>query len=126
MIKQELLRGQIVQVNMYNLSRTINSKAVFNQKDIKTAMLLCQLLMDGALNLTGCSVSAEILKSDGKTVIQKAQIVDATNCKIVVSSSWRIIPSNMRILYKKLGEHKCITYPPIIITQNSGLLLHKI
>lgn len=84
MIKQELLRGQIVQVNMYNLSRTINSKAVFNQKDMKTAMLLCQLTMDGALNLTGCSVSAEILKSDGKTVIQKAQIVDATNGLVAV------------------------------------------
>ena len=77
MIKQELLRGQIVQVNMYNLNRTINSKAVFNQKDVKTAMLLCQLTMDGALDLTGCAVSAEILKPDGTDVVQKAQIVDA-------------------------------------------------
>ena len=43
MIKQELLRGKLVQVNMYNVNKTINSKAVFNQKDVKTAMLMCQL-----------------------------------------------------------------------------------
>ena len=84
MIRQELLRGQIVQVNMYNLNRKINSKAVFNQRDVKTAVLLCQLYMDGTMDLTECSVSAEILKSDGKTVIQKAQIINATSGIVAV------------------------------------------
>lgn len=84
MIKQELLRGQYVQVNMHKLNKTINSKAVFNQKDIKTATILCQLSLDAPIDLTGCSVSAEILKPDETTVIQKAQIIDATTGMVAI------------------------------------------
>lgn len=39
MIKQELLRNSIVIVNMKQLSKTINTKAIFNQKDIKTRVI---------------------------------------------------------------------------------------
>ena len=84
MIKQELLRGKLVQVNMYNVNKTINSKAVFNQKDVKTAMLMCQLKLDKALNLADCAVSAEILKPDDTKVVQKAQIIDAENGIVAV------------------------------------------
>lgn len=84
MIRQELLRGRIVQVDMYKLNRIINSKAVFNQKDVKTATLVCQLYMDDILDLTDCAVSAEILKPDETTVVQKAQILDARNGIVAV------------------------------------------
>ena len=77
MINQELLRTTALTIEMKNMRKKINSKAVFNQRDIRTAMLLCELKMDGEpIELTGCTVSAEILKADGKTVIQKGQIVN--------------------------------------------------
>lgn len=40
-----------------------------------------------------------------RCILLLKQIADATDCKIVVSSAWRLIPSNMRILYKKLAEY---------------------
>lgn len=94
MINQELLRTTALTVEMKNMKKRINSKAVFNQKDTKTAMLLCELRMDNEpIDLTGCAVSAEILKSDGKTVIQKGQIVNELNGTVAIGLTEQCLSS---------------------------------
>lgn len=100
MINQELLRTTALTIEMKNMRKKINSKAVFNQRDIRTAMLLCELKMDGEpIELTGCTVSAEILKPDGKTVIQKGQIVDETNGVVAIGLTEQCLSS--------IGEASC-------------------
>ena len=100
MINQELLRTTALTIEMKNMRKKINSKAVFNQRDIRTAMLLCELKMDGEpIELTGCTVSAEILKADGKTVIQKGQIVDEANGVVAIGLTEQCLSS--------IGEASC-------------------
>ena len=100
MINQELLRTTALTIEMKNMRKKINSKAVFNQRDIRTAMLLCELKMDGEpIELTGCTVSAEILKPDGKTVIQKGQIVDEANGVVAIGLTEQCLSS--------IGEASC-------------------
>lgn len=100
MINQELLRTTALTIEMKNMRKKINSKAVFNQRDIRTAMLLCELKMDGeSIELTGCTVSAEILKADGKTVIQKGQIVDESNGVVAIGLTEQCLSS--------IGEASC-------------------
>lgn len=100
MINQELLRTTALTIEMKNMKKKINSKAVFNQRDIRTAMLLCELKMDNEpIELTGCTISAEILKADGKTVIQKGQIVDETNGVVAIGLTEQCLSS--------IGEASC-------------------
>lgn len=100
MINQELLRTTALTIEMKNMRKKINSKAVFNQRDIRTAMLLCELKMDNEpIELTGCTVSAEILKPDGKTVIQKGQIVDEANGVVAIGLTEQCLSS--------IGEASC-------------------
>ena len=94
MINQELLRTTALTIEMKNTRKKINSKAVFNQRDIRTAMLLCQLTMDGeSIDLTDCTISAEILKPDGKTVIQKGQVVDAISGTVAIGLTEQCLSS---------------------------------
>ena len=94
MINQELLRTTALTIEMKNMRKKINSKAVFNQRDIRTAMLLCQLTMDGeSIDLTDCTVSEEILKPDGKTVIQKGQVVDAISGTVAIGLTEQCLSS---------------------------------
>ena len=94
MINQELLRATALTIEMKNMRKKINSKAVFNQRDIRTAMLLCQLTMDGeSIDLTDCTISAEILKPDGKTVIQKGQVVDAISGTVAIGLTEQCLSS---------------------------------
>lgn len=94
MINQELLRTTVLTIEMKNMRKKINSKAVFNQRDIRTAMLLCQLTMDGeSIDLTDCTISAEILKPDGKTVIQKGQVVDAISGTVAIGLTEQCLSS---------------------------------
>lgn len=100
MINQELLRTTALTIEMKNMRKKINSKAVFNQRDIRTAMLLCQLTMDGeSIDLTDCTISAEILKPDGKTVIQKGQVVDAISGTVAIGLTEQCLSS--------IGEASC-------------------
>ena len=100
MINQELLRTTALTIEMKNMRKKINSKAVFNQRDIRTAMLLCQLTMDGeSIDLTDCTISAEILKPDGKTVIQKGQVVDAISGTVAIGLTEQCLSS--------IGESSC-------------------
>lgn len=94
MINQELLRTTALTIEMKNMRKKINSKAVFNQRDIRTAMLLCELKMDGeSIDLTDCTISAEILKPDGKTVIQKGQVVDAISGTVAIGLTEQCLSS---------------------------------
>lgn len=100
MINQELLRTTALTVEMKNMKKKINSKAVFNQRDLRTAMLYCQLTMDNEyIDLSGCTISAEILKPDGKTVIQKGQIVDETTGTVAIGLTEQCLSS--------IGEVSC-------------------
>lgn len=113
MINQELLRTTALTVEMKNMKKKINSKAVFNQRDTKTAMLLCELRMDNEpIVLTGCTISAEILKSDGKTVIQKGQIVDELNGVVAIGLTNQCLSS--------IGETSCE-----IVIQHDGQILYS-
>lgn len=113
MINQELLRTTALTIEMKNMRKKINSKAVFNQRDTKTAMLLCELRMDNEpIDLTGCTISAEILKSDGKTVIQKGQIVDELNGVIAIGLTNQCLSS--------IGETSCE-----IVIQHDGQILYS-
>ncbi|MGL5715727.1 MAG: BppU family phage baseplate upper protein [Paraclostridium sp.] len=87
MLKQDLLRGYIVQVNMKTLNRKLNTKAMFNQRDNKTAMLLFQLSLDGVMDLTSCKVMASVLKNDNTQVAIEGQIVDALQGIVAVGLS---------------------------------------
>lgn len=85
MLKQNLFRGYSINVNMKSLNKKINTKAVFNQKDYKTAMLVFNFSMDGnILDITGCKVIAKILKNDDTRVVLEAQVLDAENGLVAV------------------------------------------
>ena len=78
MINQELLRNSTVVINMKQLNKAINTKAIFNQKDVRTGVMTFQLTMDSKpIDLTNCTIVAEILKPDNKTIIQKCQLIEA-------------------------------------------------
>ena len=111
MLNQELLRTTVLDVEMKNMKRRINSKAVFNQRDTRTAMLLCGLKMDDEpVDLTGCTISAEILKPDGKTVIQKGQVVNATEGTVAIGLTEQCLSS--------IGEVSC----EIVVQYGSQIL----
>lgn len=85
MLKQNLFRGYSIDVNMKALNKKINTKAVFNQRDYKTAMLVFSFNMDGeALDITDCKVMAKILKNDDNKVVLEAQILDAESGLVAV------------------------------------------
>lgn len=69
MLNERIIRGYSLSVYMNDLNRTINSKAIFNQKDVKTAVLIIQLLNNktekSPIDLTGSTVVAKVLKNDG-------------------------------------------------------------
>ena len=103
MIKQNLLRGYIVNVNMKMLNKKINTKAIFNQQDHKTAMLVFQLQMDGVLDLTGCTVVAKLLKNDGNQVAIKGQIIDATQGVVAVGLSQQALACIGEVLFHSIA-----------------------
>ena len=68
MLNERIIRDYSTSVYMNDLNRTINSQALFNQKDVKTAVLVVQLLNNKSekvpIDLTGSNVMAKILEND--------------------------------------------------------------
>lgn len=83
-MNQNIIRNIIVDIDMKRVNRTINTKATFNQKDDRTAVLICRVKMDGVMDITDCVVTAEILKPDMTTAIVKCQILDPINGVIAI------------------------------------------
>ena len=50
MRKQNLLRGKCITVDMNLLGEKISSKAIFNQKDVQTAVIICKLQMEDIID----------------------------------------------------------------------------
>ena len=68
MLNERIIRDYSLSVYMNSLDKTINSKAIFNQRDLRTAALVVQLLDNKKnkkpIDLTGTTVVAKILKND--------------------------------------------------------------
>lgn len=79
--------------------RVINTRAVFNQRDAKTAVLMCTLKLTEPLNLTDCMVTADILKPDGTKTTQLCQVVDATEGVVAVGLTPQCLSA--------IGEVRC-------------------
>lgn len=75
-MNNNIIRNVSVKVDMNRMNRIVNTRATFNQKDFKTAVILCELIMGENINLSNCIVRAEILKSDGTNVVTICQIID--------------------------------------------------
>ena len=82
MLNERIIRGYSLSVYMNDLNRTINSKAIFNQKDVKTAVLIVQLLNNktekSPIDLTGTTVIAKVLKNDGTTSLIYCSVLNPT------------------------------------------------
>ena len=75
-MNNNIIRNVIVTVDMNRMNRVVNTRAVFNQRDVKTAVILCNIDMGGLVNLSNCTVKADILKPDGTNVVTLCQILD--------------------------------------------------
>ena len=75
-MNNNIIRNVTVTVDMNRMNRVVNTRAVFNQRDVKTAVILCNIDMGGLVNLSNCTVKADILKPDGTKVVTLCQILD--------------------------------------------------
>lgn len=75
-MNNNIIRNVSVKVDMNRMNRVVNTRAVFNQRDVKTAVILCNIDMGGLVNLSNCTVKADILKPDGTNVVTLCQILD--------------------------------------------------
>ena len=75
-MNNNIVRNVTVNVDMNRMNRVVNTRAVFNQRDVKTAVILCNIDMGGLVNLSNCTVKADILKPDGTNVVTLCQILD--------------------------------------------------
>lgn len=88
MLNERIIRGYSLSVYMNDLNRTINSKAIFNQKDIKTAVLIVQLLNNKTeklpIDLTGSTVVAKVLKNDDTKSLIYCSVLDPISGTVAV------------------------------------------
>ena len=88
MLNERIIRGYSLSVYMNDLNRTINSKAIFNQKDVKTAVLIVQLLNNKTeklpIDLTGTTVVAKVLKNDNTKSLIHCSVLDPISGTIAV------------------------------------------
>ena len=75
-MNNNIIRNVTVTVDMNRMNRVVNTRAVFNQRDANTAVILCNINMGGLVNLSNCTVKADILKPDGTKVVTLCQILD--------------------------------------------------
>ena len=115
-MNNNIIRNVSVKVDMNRMNRAINTRATFNQRDVKTAVILCNLDMGGNINLSNCKVRAEILKPDGTKVITLCQILDEENGLVAVGLNNQCLSA--------IGEVRCelivqsesqVLYSPVLI-----------
>lgn len=115
-MNNNIIRNVTVTVDMNRMNRVVNTRAVFNQRDVKTAVILCNLNMGGAINLSNCTVKADILKPDGTNVVTLCQILDEENGLVAVGLNNQCLSA--------IGEVRCelsiqsesqVLYSPVLI-----------
>lgn len=71
MLNERIIRDYSVSIYIENLNKIHKTKAIFNQADRKSSVLIVQLLNNKnekkPINVTGCTIVAKILKNDGTT-----------------------------------------------------------
>lgn len=115
-MNNNIIRNVTVTVDMNRMNRVVNTRAVFNQRDVKTAVILCNLNMGRAINLSNCTVKADILKPDGTNVVTLCQILDEENGLVAVGLNNQCLSA--------IGEVRCelsiqsesqVLYSPVLI-----------
>ena len=115
-MNNNIIRNVTVTVDMNRMNRVVNTRAVFNQRDVKTAVILCNLNMGGAINLSNCTVKADILKPDGTNVVTLCQILDEEKGLVAIGLNNQCLSA--------IGEVRCelsiqsetqILYSPVLI-----------
>ena len=115
-MNNNIIRSVTVTIDMNRMNRSINTKAVFNQRDVETAVILCYLNMGGPLNLSDCTVMASILKPDATNVTALCQILDEEKGLIAIGLNEQCLSA--------IGEVRCelsihsetqVLYSPVLI-----------
>lgn len=115
-MNNNIIRNVIVTVDMNRMNRVVNTRAVFNQRDVKTAVILCNIDMGGLVNLSNCTVKADILKPDGTNVVTLCQILDEEKGLVAIGLNNQCLSA--------IGEVRCelsiqsetqILYSPVLI-----------
>ncbi|MFR2314932.1 BppU family phage baseplate upper protein, partial [Terrisporobacter sp.] len=115
MRRENLLRGKYITVNMNSLNEKINSKAIFNQKDVETAVILCKLEMENTVDLTDCDVRVEILKPDDTKVVKECEIVDKQNGLVVIDLSSQCLAAIGEVVCELVIQYETqVLYSPRI------------
>lgn len=98
-MNNNIIRNVTVTVDMNRMNRVVNTRAVFNQRDVKTAVILCNIDMGGLVNLSNCTVKAEILKPDGTNVVTLCQILDEEKGLVAIGLNEQCLSA--------IGEVRC-------------------
>ena len=98
-MNNNIIRNVTVTVDMNRMNRVVNTRAVFNQRDVKTAVILCNIDMGGLVNLSNCTVKADILKPDGTNVVTLCQILDEEKGLVAIGLNNQCLSS--------IGEVRC-------------------
>ena len=115
-MNNNIIRNVTVTVDMNRMNRVVNTRAVFNQRDVKTAVILCNIDMGGLVNLSNCTVKADILKPDGTNVVTLCQILDEEKGLVAIGLNDQCLSA--------IGEVRCelsiqsetqILYSPVLI-----------
>ena len=115
-MNNNIIRNVTVTVDMNRMNRVVNTRAVFNQRDVKTAVILCNIDMGGLVNLSNCTVKADILKPDGTNVVTLCQILDEEKGLVAIGLNNQCLSA--------IGEVRCelsiqsetqILYSPVLI-----------
>lgn len=122
-MNQNILRRVNVSVDMKRINKVINTRATFNQRDVKTAVLLCNLSMEESLNLSDCTVTAEILKPDGTEVVVLCQILDAEKGVVAVglTNQCLMVPGEARCELTVRSNTQTLYSPVLIYNVNDNL-----
>lgn len=98
-MNNNIIRNVTVTVDMNRMNRVVNTRAAFNQRDVKTAVILCNIDMGGLVNLSNCTVKAEILKPDGTNVVTLCQILDEEKGLVAIGLNEQCLSA--------IGEVRC-------------------
>lgn len=115
-MNNNIIRSVTVTVDMNRMNRSINTKAVFNQRDVETAVILCYLNMGGPLNLSDCTVMASILKPDTTNVTTLCQILDEEKGLIAIGLNEQCLSAIGEVRFElSIHSETQVLYSPVII-----------
>ena len=119
MLNERIIRDYSTSVYMNDLNRTINSQALFNQKDVKTAVLVVQLLNNKSekapIDLTGSNVMAKILKNDNtKSVLYCSVLSPELGTVAVAFTEQTLLTIGVNTFELEIQSENQVVYSPKI------------